>query len=212
MAEDPIELQKHWDAIRTTFPRVVRFAVALALGTFIVSLLLPRWYAASATLFVENATEIGTEEDVLRTLATLQALATTEPVLDRAAKAAPALTTDELRDRISAKPSDTANILRITARSRSAREAAAMANGVARGFPAQLHADAVAQAREDVRALIEEIRRGGDPADPTLRRRLSRVMVSRASAPATLRLVEAARPPPKPSFPKPFQNGLIASS
>jgi capsular polysaccharide biosynthesis protein len=209
--EDPIELQDSWQAVKANVGLIALVAIALTVGTVIVSLLVPPRYEAQATLVLSGSAASGAAEDVGRRLATLQSLATTQPVLQRAATNTPGFTAQQLRDHVTAEASNAASIITITASAPAAPRAAAMANAVARGLIDQLTDVAVGDARQAASRLRDQLRRVSGAAERSLlRQRLAGLAVTQADPPTELSLAAPAPVPARPVSPRPLRNGVIA--
>jgi non-specific protein-tyrosine kinase len=186
----------------------------------VLSLVLPKTYTAEAHIVLDDIPGLTAEsvESVQRQLATFQKLITTRPVLTAAgARLSPPETADSLEDKVTAAVDPNANLITVSGSDNDAERAAAVANAVAAEFLAARSKGERARLARTRAELLAALRALGDSKiaasraqAQALRDRLSDLSVSEATVGSDLQLAQLARPPEKPSSPKPVRNTAFA--
>jgi uncharacterized protein involved in exopolysaccharide biosynthesis len=117
-AEEPIEVRRYLDALRRSLPLIGGIVVVLAASIYVVSISLPKRYKATASIVQRTNDVINTGssvDSITRDLNTIDALLTTDDVLDAAAKSVAGETTDTLRAKVSSSVDPNANLIYVTA-------------------------------------------------------------------------------------------------
>ena len=193
--------------------------MALVTGAVVAaSLALPKIYKATTRVVLEqDVSPLGSEdaESVQRRLATTEALLTSPQVLNRAARTVPGLTGDDLEGNVESAVDPEANIISIVGSSEIPREAAQIANSVARAFVQErtaLQRRQIERAREDLLREIEalQVRTDANTQIGAIRDQLSRLTVAGAQAGADLQVAERAETPSAPASPRPVRNAILA--
>jgi capsular polysaccharide biosynthesis protein/Mrp family chromosome partitioning ATPase len=217
-ADEFLDVRRYLDAIRRHSLMIVVLVVTATAAAVIVSRVLPDQFKATTRLVLEeNDNPLGsTDADtVARELATTDSLLTTPQVLDRAIKAVPGRSRDELKESISSKVDDSASIIDVEATDGDRKRAAAIANAVAEAFIAErreLERDRLGRARKSLLAEITALQ-GSPSADvqiSAIRERISELTVALVSAGSELQIAERAEAPTRPASPRPFRNGVLA--
>lgn len=214
--EQPIELRRHLDALRRSRNLIVGLVVVMTVLALVVSLLLPKRYAASATIVYDptanalaGATDAASQE---RQLATISSLIVTPRVLTPVA-AAVRIPERTLEGQVAAVVDATANLVTVRATASSPGQAAAIANAVAAQFVAQQRAydlGQLAAARAKLLDQLSQVNASGSTVEAqALQQRLSDISVGEASAGQELQIAQAARPPASASSPQPVRNALL---
>jgi capsular exopolysaccharide synthesis family protein len=226
--DDPVEVGRYLDAFKRSRWLIVGIVVLVTAAVFVISLLLPKTYQATAKL-VRNPTPQGQAstdaQSTQRDLATVRVLLTTRELLAAAAKSGLAGETGQtLRDKVSATVDQDANVINVVGSDDTARGAAAIANGVAATFLARERRQQQQQldgTRTVLRKQISDLQASITPLNATdiasqiasIRLQLTGLSLPANTAPS-LQLAERAQPPSAPSSPRPFRNaifGLFAS-
>jgi capsular exopolysaccharide synthesis family protein len=216
-AEEPIEVRRHLDALRRGLPLVGAIVVALALTAYLVSISLPERYKATASIVQRNDAIVdqgANVDSITRDLNTLNALVTTDTVLEAAARKVPDTTIDELRDNVSSSVDPNANLIYVTAHDRDARQSARIANAVSTTFvneQADVKRRQFQQARADLQNELDRLQaNGGAPTqEQAIRDRLSQLAVSIATAGIDLAVAQSADVPDAPDTPRPLRNTAL---
>src|SRR4051812_46295211 len=135
--EEPVEVRRYIDAIRRARWLIAAITVLLAGVVVGVSVSVPSRYQADASIVKEvssGAFESVDPQVVTRELNTIGQLITTSNVLDAAARKLPGETGDTLSDSVKSSVDPEANLIYVTANAGTARQAANIANTVARTF------------------------------------------------------------------------------
>jgi Mrp family chromosome partitioning ATPase/capsular polysaccharide biosynthesis protein len=217
--EDSIEVRRYLDAVWRRRGMIAAVVLIMTGVVVTVSLVLPKNYTATARLvFEEAASPLGQSDEAStqRRLATTETLLTSSEVLDKAAQRVPGIDEGaDIEDEVESSVEEDANIINISATDRDPKQAARIANAVARAFLAErerLDRRRIASARDQLEQEI--LRLQGTPnADVqigAIRERISELAVSEASAGSDLSIAEPAEPPSDPASPRPFRNGVLA--
>jgi capsular exopolysaccharide synthesis family protein len=219
-AEEPIEVRRYLDALRRGLPLVIGIVVVLAGSVYVVSTSLPKRYKATTsivkrvTAMVDASTSV---DSITRDLNTIDALLTTDDVLDAAAKQVPGETTDTLRDKVSSTVDPNANLIYVTAKDASPARAAQIANAVSSTFvteQADIQRRQYERARADLQGELTRLQGSADAGsqEQAIRDRISQLGVTIATAGADLQVAQRADPPKRADTPRPLRNtalGLI---
>jgi succinoglycan biosynthesis transport protein ExoP len=216
--EQPMDVSRYLSAIRRGGWLIVLIVVPLTAVVLFLSLTLPKTYSASASITVEDSGSVlaPTDNDTAtRRLATMRALLTSPDVLDRAAHGLPGQTGDRLKNDVSASVDPVASIITVTAKARDPKDAAAIANGVARTFLTARQEAETKRFADSRQALQLALRRAQQsqasaPEVQALRDRISELDVTALANGDELQIAQAALPPSSPTSPQPVQNTLIA--
>jgi capsular polysaccharide biosynthesis protein len=216
--EQPMDASRYLSAIRRGRWLVVLIVIPLTGIVLFLSLTLPKTYASSASITVEDSGSVlaPTDNDTAtRRLATMRALITSPDVLDRAARALPGRTGDSLKDDVSASVDPVASIITVTAKARDPKVAATIANRVTRTFlaaRAESETKRFADARRSLQLALQRAQQSGASTQEiqALRDRLSELDVTALASGDELQVAQAARPPSHADSPQPVQNTLIA--
>lgn len=215
--EEPIELQRHLDALRRS-GKLILLIIVLATATAVgVSLLFPKTYRAQAALlFAEPEQNASVSLDYLqRQLTTAQTLVTTPAVLRAAARRLRGETAESLKEKVEAKADGNASLLYVSAVDRNAAQAAEIADAIAVAFGENERRRArlqLAPARERILAQLRARRRrsADDPEVLALREQLATLILDEATAGSEFQLAERARFQIATASPPPLRNGIIA--
>jgi capsular polysaccharide biosynthesis protein len=216
--DEAIDVPRYLAALRRGAWLMVLIVVPLTLTVLVLSLVLPKTYAAEATLvFEEQGTTLAPADAETSTqrLATIQALLTSHEVLAASAAKLPGDTADTLDDKVEASVQDGASLITIKAKDGDPKGAARIANTVAATY-LERRRDAdrrrFANARLELGQALERLQAAGaSQAEITaVRNRLSQLSVDEASGTDELQVAEAARPPKAPESPRPLQNTILA--
>jgi capsular exopolysaccharide synthesis family protein len=218
--DQPLETGRYFDALRRSKLLIAAIVLPLTLAVFVVSLLLPKAYRATAKIVLESSTdplEIRDGDSVERRLATIEALLTTRQTRRRAARNIPGETADTLEGKLASSVDPRADIISIVATDDTAPGAARIANAVAASFLArQSRAETLRlrRARATLERALRELegRRGIQAANErvAIRERMTDLNLSAAGFRSELSLAEAAQPPEAPFSPRPGRNALFA--
>jgi capsular exopolysaccharide synthesis family protein len=218
--DQPVETGRYLDALRRSKLLIAAIVVPLTLAVFVLSLLLPQTYKATAKIVLESSTdplEVRDVDSVERRLATIEQLLITRQTRRRAARRVPGETAATLEGKVASSVDPRADIISIVATDDTAEGAARIANAVAFTFLArQRRADVLRLNR--ARATLEQAlrrlegRRGIQAANErvAIRERMTDLNLSAAGFRSELSLAEAARPPDAPFSPRPLRNALFA--
>ena len=218
--DQPVETGRYLDALRRSKLLIAAIVVPMTLVVFVLSLLLPPTYRATATIVLESSTdplEVRDVDSVERRLATIEQLLTTRQTRRRAARRVPGETAATLEDKGASSVDPRADIISIVATDDTAAGAARIANAIAFTFLArQRRADVLRLNR--ARATLEQAlrrlegRRGIQASNErvAIRERMTDLNLSAAGFRSELSLAEAAAPPDAPFSPRPIRNALFA--
>src|SRR5262245_12304338 len=226
--DEPVEVGRYFDAFKRSRWLIAGIVVFVTAAVFVISLLLPKTYQATAKL-VLNQTQSSSSSDsqsTQRDLETEKARLTYRPLLAAAAakKELAGETVDSLRDKVTATVDPNANIISIVGTDDTARGAAAIANVVAATFLAQEAREQRAETNATRTVLKQEIaslqaqltqlnQAEITSQIATIRQQLTALDLPANKQPA-LQLAERAQAPSQPSSPRPVRNavfGLFAS-
>jgi receptor protein-tyrosine kinase len=220
-ADDAVDVRRYLEALRRSRVLIAVIVVVVTGAALVASLLLPPRYEATARIVVDPTVGgLGPTdaESLQRQLATVESLSTTPKVIADAARTLNARP-EAIEKRVSSSVDPNANVIAIVGQSGQARDAAAIANAVARAFLDQqgsIERDRLERAQQ---ALTDQVRRLQAAPDPTgqaaeqiraLQARLAELSVSQASAGATLQLAQVAEVPDAPTTPRPMLNTILA--
>jgi polysaccharide biosynthesis transport protein len=216
--EHGLDVPRYLAALRRGGWLMVLIVVPLTLTVLVVSLILPKTYAATASLVLNEPSGVidtsGADVSVRR-LATIRQLLLSRTTLERAAARLPGETADTLADKVTVTTDGTADIIRIKGSDNEAAGAAAIANTVARTFVADQRTDAARNAaaeRRDLEALLAQLQRNGASATEirAVRDRLAQLSISQVGEGDELGIAELARPPESAASPRPVQSTIFA--
>ena len=151
LVEEPVDARRYIEALRDRARLILGLAVTVAVLVWLISLLLPKSYTATAKIAssVQAATSAASGSPTQLNFATLQAYVTSPTVLASAGRKLGTSPTG-LQQKVTTSLDASANILNITARDGDAGRSAQIANGVAETFlsvrPAAERAQLAAQA------------------------------------------------------------------
>jgi capsular polysaccharide biosynthesis protein len=212
--EQAIDVQRYAHALRRSRGLIAAIVIGLTAFVLVLSLMLPKTYTAEATILFDESPSGTATTDAVRQLATIQKLLMTHDVL--AASAGKLKTTvRELSSEVHASVDPNANIVSISASASTAKAAARIANAVAAAFLARERAVELAQIKVAKKRLTNAIAQlkatpDGKAQIPLLRARLGALSASSATAGSELQLADLARPPSKPTSPRPVRNAAFA--
>jgi capsular exopolysaccharide synthesis family protein len=215
--EQPIELRRYLDALRRWRWPIVLIILVVTGTTLAASLVLPKTYRATARILfdpTQNPAGPQNADAVQRELATISTLITTPNVLDVVAPRH-GMTSNTLQKDVHATVDQSANIVNVSATSRSRTGAAKIANDVASTYIASNAAadrKSITGARAKVVAQIAQL--GAAPNSDlelqALKSRLSDLTVAFANAGSEIALAESAQVPVAAASPRPVLNTLLA--
>ena len=215
--EERIDTRRYFEALKRS--RALIAAIVIVLTGLVVglSLALPDKYQATTLLVFNEATSpfVTTDEaSVQRQLETTRSLLTTDAVLQQAASRLPQ---DARKDvgNIESSVDANANIIRITAHSENAQNAAKIANEVATSFlqeRTKFERGRIQNARARLEAQIGDLQDAPAAAEQitAIRQRISELSVSEGAAGSDLQVAQRADAPSKPASPRPLRNGVLA--
>ena len=217
-SEEPVEVRRYIDAIRRARWLIAAITVLLTGVVVGVSVSVPSSYTAEASIVKQvntGAFESVDPQVVTRELNTIGQLITTSNVLDAAARKLPGETGDSLSEKVESSVDPEANLIYVTAHSGTARQAANIANTVARTFvdaQAQTEKRQIEAARNNLLQEQDRLRSqpGADSQLQAIQDRLSQLGVNLAAAGTDLGIAEGAEVPKERSSPKPVRNGVLA--
>jgi capsular polysaccharide biosynthesis protein/Mrp family chromosome partitioning ATPase len=216
--EPPIDLRRVLAALRRSWFIIVALVLVITtVAVALVSHVAPR-YRASARL-IEDATVGAAPADGLavdRELQTVRALATSDAVLDAAARALPRGSARPLPGDIRARIVADDNVLVITATAGDGRSATRIANAVAAALIAErarVKRTVATTTREALTRTLRRLRRTGAAKSvlEALRLRVSAAVADEATTGDDLRLVEPAAAPSSPYAPQPARAAALAA-
>jgi len=213
-AEEPIDVRRYVNALRRSRVLIAAIVIGLTTLVLLLSLALPKTYTAQATILFDESPSVTTTIDAQRQLATIQKLLMTRDVLALSARKL-RTSVGSLQAKVQATVDPNANIVGISASASSPKAAAATANAVAAAFLARQRAVELSSLKTSKTRLENAILRlagtaGGKAEILLLRERLSELSVTAATAGNELQLADAARPPTKPTSPRPVRNAAFA--
>jgi capsular polysaccharide biosynthesis protein/Mrp family chromosome partitioning ATPase len=216
--DEAIDISRYRAALRRGVWLMVLIVVPLTMMVLVLSLVLPKTYAAEATLvFDEQGTALAPADaqTSAQKLATIRQLLVSHDVLAQAAAKLDGETADTLHDKVTASVDGTTSLISVKAKDGDAKGAAAIANTVAGTYVGRQRAADTrrfAKARVDLQQALDRLRKtGGSQAEITaVQDRLSELSVSEVSGNDELQVAVAARPPEKPESPRPLQNTVLA--
>jgi Mrp family chromosome partitioning ATPase len=213
--EQPIDVGRYVEALRRSKWLIVAIVVAVTGIVLLMSLALPKTYAAQATILFDEGPSVTGTTDAERQLATIQKLLVTRDVLARSAKSLHGETAGSLAGKVHAAVDPTANIVSISASASTPERAARIANVVAGSFLARERSVELARIKAEEARLQAQITGlkgtpGAKPQIALIRERLSELSVSEATAGSELQLADPARPPTRADSPRPIRNAAFA--
>jgi capsular polysaccharide biosynthesis protein/Mrp family chromosome partitioning ATPase len=216
--EQPLELRRYLDALGRQRRFILLVVVQVTLAVFLISLLSAKSYLADAGIVAlagPGSAEFSDADAASRRLSTVQALLATPEVLADAARRLPRETAASLDGKVRAAADRGADVVKVIAQDDSAHGAAAIANAATAATlrrDRQLSHAQFVQAQAGLVAARERLngRPGAGPELAAIRRRLTDLAVSQASAGSDLQVAERARPPSGPVSPRPLRNALLA--
>ena len=212
--EEPIDVRRYVNALRRSRVLIAAIVIGLTGLVLLLSLMLPKTYTAQATILFDEAPSVASTTDAERQLATIQKLLMTRDVLALSARRLKT-SVASLQPKVQATVDPNANIVSISATASTPEAAAATANAVTAAFLARQRAVELASLQTAKTRLENAIlklagTRGGKAEIALLRERLSELSVTAATAGNELQLADAARPPTKPTSPRPVRNAGFA--
>ena len=216
--EEAIELRRYVAALRRGAPLIAALVVVLAVSTYVVSKALPKRYTAEARIVLQTSTLAGqapSNDTITRELNTIDALITTRPLLEQAARQVPGATASSLHSNVDSKADHDANIIHVRAQDRSPARAAAIANAVAFAFVGAHSRTERQQAGVARASLLQQLgqlrsRPGNAAQIELLQQRISDLGVEMKNAGSDLQVAERATAPSEPSSPHPLLNAGVA--
>ncbi|HEX4691234.1 MAG TPA: hypothetical protein VH276_11120 [Solirubrobacteraceae bacterium] len=216
-ADPPLDVGRIGAAIRRYARPVAIVVIAAMAVAYLVSMLAPARYQATARIASDTTTVAGAPVDAnaaAGTLASARELVSAPGVLTAVAATLPNTTAGSLAPRVTAAVETDAAILDVTATAGDGAGAARLANAVATTFLAR-RAAAQRQVATRARAALAtqlEAAGAGTPATPltAMRERIGDLAVAQATAGADLRLAERATAPTQRSAPHPLRSALLA--
>jgi Mrp family chromosome partitioning ATPase/capsular polysaccharide biosynthesis protein len=215
VSEEAIEVRRYVDALRRSLPLMIGIVVILAATAYAVSSSLPKRYKATASIVQRTSTlgdSASNTDSLVRDLNTIDALLTTDSVLSGAARTVPGESTETLQSKVSSTVDPNANLIYVTAKDRSPRRAAAIANAVAATFVAEQADIERRQYTRGIADLQEELGRvaGQSDAEQAVRERIAQLRVNVATAGSDLQIAQRAVPPERQDTPRPLRNTALA--
>ena len=216
--DQPLDVSRAAAALRRSRWLIALIVIPVTATVLVLSLALPKTYSATASLVLEEPSDVLGSPDAAssaRRLATMRRLLTSRDTLERAARRLPGETTDTLVDKVTVAVDDAANVIAVTAVDGDAQGAADIANEVPLTFLERRRSSdrrRQARARAALESALERAEReGGSSAEAqAIRERLSEMTVSQITEGDDLRIAESARPPESPESPRPLQNTILA--
>jgi tyrosine-protein kinase len=215
--EQPVEVRRHLNTLRRSWIFLVCFVVAVTAIAFLASSTLPKKYRSTATIVQDDtfSTAPSDVDAVQRRLETISRLLKTSAVLDLAAAAVPGETSRSIRKTISSSVDPNANVIDVSAETRSRTRSPQIANAVAGSLlatQASVERRGLASARAKLSAQLARLRSSAAPAAEiqALRDRISELTIAEATIGSDLRLAQPAQQATKPFSPTPVRNGIIA--
>jgi capsular exopolysaccharide synthesis family protein len=217
IAEQPIEVRRHLDALRRSRKLILAIVVAFTGTVFALSWFLPETYRAQARIVMQDTPGLLRSSDadsLQRRLETIETLLTTPAVLRQAAGLV-GESEERLEDKVSASADSNANIINVAATDRQASNAAAIANAVANVFleeQADVERERLQRARSSLFLALSDVIDRPDAAvqEQAIREQLSELRVSEAAAGSELQLAQPASVPSDPHTPRPVRNTILA--
>jgi Mrp family chromosome partitioning ATPase len=216
--DEPVDVPRYLAALKRGWPLIALLIALMTATVLLLSLALAKSYRATATIVLDEragAFEATDVETATRRLATVQALLTTSPVLEKAAARLPDETAQTLEDKVESSVDEDANIIDIHATDGDPAGAAAIANALARSFlESQETAERqrFARARAALQASLDRLRGSRALRDEAqvVRARLNELSLSEVGVGSELQLAQAAEPPAEPDSPRPVRNTIFA--
>jgi tyrosine-protein kinase len=212
--EQAVDVQRYANALRRSRGLIAAIVLGLTALVLWLSLMLPRTYTAQATILFNETPSVAATSDAERQLATIQRLLMTHDMLAISAKKL-RTTVGALSSKVHASVDPNANILSISASASTPHAAARTANAVAATLLARERAVELANIKIAKRELMNAIAHVGSTPNgkaqiPLLRARLGALSASAATAGSELQLANSARPPSRPTSPRPVRNAAFA--
>ena len=215
LVEEPVDARRYIEALRGRAGLIVGLAVTVAVLVWLISLALPKSYAATAKIApsVQATTSAASGSPTQLNFATLQAYVTSPTVLASAARKLGASPTS-LQQKVTTSLDASANIVNITASDGDARRSAQIANGVAETFlsvrTAAERAQLAAQANSLTQKMLAARGAGSNGVAAALEQQISNVVAQEASAGSDLQLLAPAPVGGSASSPRPARNAFFA--
>lgn len=216
---DRVDVRRYLDALRRDRRWIAFAVVAVTAAVFVLSLVLPKSYEATATIVLDVQSGVfgpPDAESTQRRLATIESLLSSTDVLAEAAdKVGGGETAESLESKVDSSVDELANLIEVSATDGDPDTAAAIANAVAQSFldvqqgleRARLNAALEALSRE-ANQLANQPGSAGELA--AINDRINDLRVQAASAGSDLQLAERALPPTDPASPRPLRNSVLA--
>jgi Mrp family chromosome partitioning ATPase len=222
-----LDLPRFLALVRARRLLIVAIVVAAAVIALVWSLAQPSRYEANADLLFGKTTSaatvitgapVDTSSSPDRDAATNLALASLDTVAANVKRRFRGpVTVQELKDAVSVEAQGTSDVVTVTAKWDSPRQAAAIANAFANEIVALRRRTAQADIQSAINALTARV-----PANPTtpsataladsLQAKILDLQALKESATGDVHLVEGATPPDHRSSPKPLRNSVIAGA
>ena len=219
--EERVDFRHYLGAVRRSKWLVLAIVLVITGVVIAASLLLPKSYDATATAVLQEVDTESAEptdpESLRRRLATIQTVATSSAVLDRAAEDLDDASSDSIAGSIEVSVDPEANVIFVTASNEDPKLAKDTANAVAGALlevQGELESAKLAAARQELLDQIEQL--AGDQSAnaraqlQTLRARLSDLIVREALTGFELQIAEPAEEPTSPASPRPTRNAVLA--
>jgi capsular exopolysaccharide synthesis family protein len=215
--EEPVDLHRHVKALRRSRFFILLIVITMTGGAFAFSLALPKEYTAKARIAMLEPVNPLTSPDaatVARQLALAQTLLTTPRILGAAGQRL-GVSEQELEGKVHSSVDANADIINVSATSRSPTASAAIANAVAKAFVDEQQSSEkvrIAQTRERLLAQIAGLQGqpGSAPRIALIQQELTALALEEATSPSAFQVAEAAQPPSAPSSPHPLRNAALA--
>lgn len=216
LVEEPVDARRYIEALRDRARLILGLAVTVAVLVGLISLALPKSYAATAKIAPsDQATTSAASASPTTQLnfATLQAYVTSPTVVASVGRKLGASPTS-LQQKVTTSLDASANIVNITAIDGDARRSAQIANGVAEAFLSVRTATERAQLAGQVNSLTGKMlaarAAASDGLAAALQQQISNVVAQEASAGSDLQLLALAPVPGSASSPRPARNAFFA--
>ena len=215
LVEEPVDARRYIEALRDRAGLILGLAVTVAVLVWLISLALPKRYAATAKIApsVQATTGSASGSPTQLNFATLQAYVTSPTVLASAGRQLGASSTS-LQQKVTTSLDASANIVNITASDGDARRSAQIANGVAKTFlsvrTAAEREQLAGQANSLTQKMLAARAAGSNGLAAALQQQISSVVAQEASAGSDLQLLALAPVAGSASSPRPARNALFA--
>ncbi len=217
-SEERIDARRYLGALNRDRRLIAAIVVVVTLGVLIVSLLLPKTYEATTTIVLDVDSSVfgpPDAESTQRRLATIESLLASTQVLSEAADRVGEEDSAALESKVDSQVDEQANLIDVTASDGDPKQAAAIANSVARSFidvQQELERERLRAARDDLAAEADQLRLepGSSGEIGAINDRINDLRVQEASAGSDLQIAETALPPDSPASPRPLRNTVLA--